>query len=59
MVYCCCMLVDAPEGAYVVGKDAHKFADKHLQCFNSDTTAFLLNVLSMVVKAMAMIQSPK
>ena len=42
MVYSCCKLVDAPDSAYVVGKDAYKFADKHLQCFNSDTAAFLL-----------------
>ena len=31
-----------PDGAYVVGKDAHKYVDEYPQCYSSDTAAFLL-----------------
>lgn len=42
MVYSCRKFVGAPDGAYVVGMNAHKFADEYPQCFSSDTAAFLL-----------------
>ena len=42
MVYSCRKFVGAPDGAYVIGKDAHKFADEYPQCYSSDTAAFLL-----------------
>lgn len=42
MVYSCRKFVGAPDGAYVVGKDAHKFVEEYPQCFSSDTAAFLL-----------------
>ena len=41
-VYSCRKFVGAPDGAYVVGKDAHKFEDEYPQCYSSDTAAFLL-----------------
>ena len=41
MVYSCRKFVGAPDGAYVVGKDAHKFVDEYPQCYSSDTAAFL------------------
>ena len=31
-----------PDGAYVVGKDAHKFVEEYPQCYSSDTATFLL-----------------
>lgn len=42
MVYSCRKFVGAPDGAYVVGKDAHKFVDEYPQGYSSDTAAFLL-----------------
>ena len=42
MVYSCRKFVGAPDGAYVVGKDAHKYTDEYPQCYSSDTAAFLL-----------------
>lgn len=42
MVYSCRKFVGAPDGAYVVGKDAHKFVEEYPQCYSSDTAAFLL-----------------
>ena len=42
MVYSCRKFVGAPDGAYVVGKDAHKYVDEYPQCYSSDTAAFLL-----------------
>lgn len=42
MVYSCRKFVGAPDGAYVVGKDAHKCVDEYPQCYSSDTAAFLL-----------------
>lgn len=42
MVYSCRKFVGAPDGAYVVGKDAHMMVDEYPQCNSSDTAAFLL-----------------
>lgn len=42
MVYSCRKFVGAPDGAYVVGKDAHMMVDEYPQCYSSDTAAFLL-----------------
>ena len=42
MVYSCRKFVGAPDGAYVVGKDAHKYVEEYPQCYSSDTAAFLL-----------------
>jgi len=41
-VYSCRKFVGAPDGCYVVGKDAHKYVDEYPQCYSSDTAAFLL-----------------
>jgi len=41
-VYSCRKFVGAPDGAYIVGKDAHKYVDEYPQCYSSDTAAFLL-----------------
>lgn len=41
-VYSCRKFVGVPDGAYVIGKDAHKFVEEYPQCFSSDTAAFLL-----------------
>ena len=42
MVYSCRKFVGAPDGAYVVGKYAHKSVEEYPQCYSSDTAAFLL-----------------
>mgnify|MGYP001080966380 FL=1 len=42
MVYSCRKFVGVPDGAYVVGKDAHQFVDEYPQCYSSDTAVFLL-----------------
>lgn len=42
MVYSCRKFVGAPDGAYVVGKNAHLFVGEYPQCYSSDTAAFLL-----------------
>lgn len=42
MVYSCRKFVGAPDGAYVVGKNAHMFVEEYPQCYSSDTAAFLL-----------------
>jgi hypothetical protein len=42
MVYSCRKFVGVPDGAYVVGKDAHKYVNEYPQCYSSDTAAFLL-----------------
>lgn len=42
MVYSCRKFVGVPDGAYVLGKGAHKYVDEYPQCFSSDTAAFLL-----------------
>lgn len=41
-VYSCRKFVGAPDGAYVVGKNAHLFVDEYPQCYSSDTAAYLL-----------------
>lgn len=41
-VYSCRKFVGVPDGAYVVGKDAHKYVDEYPQCYSSDTAGFLL-----------------
>lgn len=41
-VYSCRKFVGAPDGAYVIGKDAHRYVDDYPQCFSSDTSDFLL-----------------
>ena len=41
-VYSCRKFVGAPDGSYVVGKDAHKFVEEYPQCYSSDTATFLL-----------------
>lgn len=35
----------APDGAYVVGKDAHQFMEEYPQCYSSDMAAFLLKFI--------------
>lgn len=42
MVYSCRKFVGVPDGAYVVGKGAHKYVDEYPQCYSSDTAGFLL-----------------
>lgn len=42
MVYSCRKFVGTPDGAYVVGKNAHLLTDEYPQCYSSDTAAFLL-----------------
>lgn len=42
-VYSCRKFVGVPDGAYVIGKDAHLFMDEYPQCYSSDTALFLLN----------------
>lgn len=42
MVYSCRKFVGVPDGAYVVGNNAHKFVDEYPQCYSSDTAVFLL-----------------
>ena len=41
-VYSCRKFVGAPDGSYVVGKNAHKFVEEYPQCYSSDTAVFLL-----------------
>lgn len=41
-VYSCRKFVGVPDGAYVVGKNAHLYQDEYPQCYSSDTAAFLL-----------------
>jgi len=41
-VYSCRKFVGAPDGCYVVGKNAHMYVDEYPQCFSSDTAGFLL-----------------
>jgi len=41
-VYSCRKFVGAPDGAYVIGKDAHEFVDEYPQCYSSDTAEFLM-----------------
>ncbi len=41
-VYSCRKFVGAPDGSYVVGKNAHLMVNEYSQCYSSDTAAFLL-----------------
>ncbi len=41
-VYSCRKFIGVPDGAYVIGKDAHLYVDEYEQCYSSDTAAFLL-----------------
>ena len=41
-VYSARKFVGVADGAYVVGKDAHKYVEEYPQCYSSDTAAFLL-----------------
>lgn len=41
-VYSARKFVGVADGAYVVGRDAHKFVEEYPQCYSSDTAAFLL-----------------
>ncbi len=41
-VYSCRKFVGAPDGAYVLGRNAHYFIDEYQQCYSSDTADFLL-----------------
>lgn len=42
MVYSCRKFIGVPDGAYVVGKNAHLNIDDYPQCYSSDTAIFLL-----------------
>lgn len=41
-VYSCRKFVGVADGAYVIGKNAHRFVEEYPQCYSSDTAAFLL-----------------
>ena len=41
-IYSCRKFVGVPDGAYVIGKGAHRFIDEYPQGYSSDTAAFLL-----------------
>ena len=41
-VYSCRKFVGVPDGAYVIGKNAHFFVDDYKQSYSSDTSLFLL-----------------
>lgn len=41
-VYSARKFVGVPDGAYVIGKGAHRFVSEYPQCYSSDTAAFLL-----------------
>lgn len=41
-VYSARKFVGVADGAYVIGKNAHKYVDEYPQCYSSDTAAFLL-----------------
>nr|WP_302831676.1 hypothetical protein [uncultured Bacteroides sp.] len=41
-VYSCRKFIGVPDGAYVIGKNAHKYTEEYPQGFSSDTAAFLL-----------------
>lgn len=41
-IYSCRKFVGVADGAYVIGKGAHQFVEEYLQCYSSDTAAFLL-----------------
>ena len=41
-VYSCRKFFGVPDGAYVVGKNAHLFVEEYEQCYSSDTSLYLL-----------------
>lgn len=41
--YSCRKFIGVPDGAYVIGKNAHNYVDEYPQCYSSDTAVFLLN----------------
>ena len=41
-VYSARKFVGVADGAYVIGRNAHQYADEYPQCYSSDTAAFLL-----------------
>lgn len=41
-VYSARKFVGVPDGAYVIGKDAHKYTDEYKESYSSDTSLFLL-----------------
>lgn len=41
-VYSCRKFIGVPDGAYVIGKNAHLFMDEYNQGYSSDTSLFLL-----------------
>lgn len=41
-IYSCRKFVGVSDGAYVIGKGAHKYVDEYSQSYSSDTAAFLL-----------------
>ena len=41
-VYSCRKFIGVADGAYVIGKGAEQYADEYIQCYSSDTAAFLL-----------------
>lgn len=41
-VYSCRKFIGVPDGAYVIGDDAHYFTDEYSQSFSSDTSLFML-----------------
>lgn len=43
MVYSCRKFIGTPDGAYVIGKNAHLYVDQYPQGYSSDTSNFLLN----------------
>lgn len=53
-IYSCRKFVGTPDGAYVIGKDAHKYVEKYPQCYSSDTCHFLLMRIEYVAKGKLM-----
>lgn len=41
-VYSCRKFIGVPDGAYVIGKNAHLYVQEYPQCYSSDTANFLL-----------------
>ncbi len=41
MVYSCRKFFGVPDGAYVIGNNAHKYVDNYPLCYSSDTSSFL------------------
>ena len=41
-MYSCRKFIGVPDGAYVVGKNAHLYTDEYAQGYSSDTANFLL-----------------